>query len=331
MDIALKQRLVGASVLIALAVVVLPMLLGGRPEGDAVKTTRIEVSEPPPETDFTVRRYPVGEQGGVETPPPPPAKLDLPAPQAPDTVQADAGPAEAELAEAAPDEAGEPAATAPRSEEPAPPPAATVAAEDPAPEPEPESEPVPDVAEAPAAARTEPPSASPSGRYVVQVASFGSVGNARKLAEKLGGLGYSVLTDTVSADVGTLNRVRVGPYASEAEAQQAVTRLRDQVDGSKPRVMDLQPGRAERVTEPSDPLVRWVVQVGSFSSEANADGLVAKLRLEGLSAYRETVSGSGGTVYRVRVGPYVERDEALRADRLIGERLAIDGVVMSAD
>ena len=32
MDIALKQRLVGASVLIALAIVVLPMLLGGRPE-----------------------------------------------------------------------------------------------------------------------------------------------------------------------------------------------------------------------------------------------------------------------------------------------------------
>jgi len=328
-DIALKQRLVGASVLIALAVVVLPMLLGGRPEGDAVKTTRIEVSEPPEETDFTVRRYPVGEQGGVEVPPPPPAKLDLPAPQATDPVQAEPMPAEAGLAEAAPDDAGDPAATAPQGEESAAPQAATVAAAEPAPEPE--SEPVPAVAEAPVAARKETPSASPSGRYVVQVASFGSVGNARKLAEKLGGLGYSVLTDTVTADVGTLNRVRVGPYASEAEAQQAVARLREQVDGSKPRVMDLQPGRSERVTEPSDPLVRWVVQVGSFSSEANADGLVAKLRLEGLSAYRETVSGSGGTVYRVRVGPYVERDEALRADRLIGERLAIDGVVMSAD
>lgn len=331
MDIALKQRLVGASVLIALAVVVLPMLLGGRPEGDAVKTTRIEVSEPPEEIDFTVRRYPVGEQEGIEAPPPPPARLDLPAPQATDPAQTEPTPGEQGLAEAVPDEAGEPAASAPKAEESAPPPAETVAVAEPAPEPE--SEPPPAVAEPPAVkpTPTPTPAASPSGRYVVQVASFGSVGNARKLSEKLGGLGYSVLTDTVSADVGTLNRVRVGPYGSEAEAQQAVARLRDQVEGSKPRVMDLQPGRSERVTEPSDPLVRWVVQVGSFSSEANADGLVAKLRLEGLSAYRETVSGSGGAVYRVRVGPFVERDEAIRADRLIGDRLAIDGVVMSAD
>ena len=37
MDIALKQRLVGASVLIALAVVVLPMMLGGGPEDEGTR------------------------------------------------------------------------------------------------------------------------------------------------------------------------------------------------------------------------------------------------------------------------------------------------------
>ena len=166
---------------------------------------------------------------------------------------------------------------------------------------------------------------------MVQVASFGSVDNATKLSARLRGLGYRVMTDTVSSDVGTLNRVRVGPYAGESEAEGVVARLREQVDGSKPRVMDLQPGRAERVTKPSDPLVRWVVQVGSFASAANADNLVAKLRLEGHSAYREQVSSGGSTIYRVRVGPFVERDEASRANRTNGERLSLDGVVMSAD
>ena len=48
MDIALKQRLVGASVLIALAVVVLPMLLSGQPELQN-ESARIEVPEKPPE------------------------------------------------------------------------------------------------------------------------------------------------------------------------------------------------------------------------------------------------------------------------------------------
>ena len=73
------------------------------------------------------------------------------------------------------------------------------------------------------------------------------------------------------------------------------------------------------------------VQVGSFSSPANADSLVARLRLEGLSAYKEQVRSSGSVIYRVRVGPYLERDEAIRVDQQINDRHSIDGVVMSAD
>ena len=52
---------------------------------------------------------------------------------------------------------------------------------------------------------------------------------------------------------------------------------------------------------------------------------------EAVSAYKEAVSSAGSTIYRVRVGPYVEREEAIRADGLIADRLSIDGVVMSAD
>jgi cell division septation protein DedD len=33
----------------------------------------------------------------------------------------------------------------------------------------------------------------------------------------------------------------------------------------------------------------------------------------------------------VRVGPYLERDEAIRVDKQINDRHSIDGVVMSAD
>jgi DedD protein len=313
MDIALKQRLVGATVLIALAVVVLPMLLGGRPDGTGGEGARIEIAERPEELGFEKRRFPVG----AEPPPAAPAQepaapLDLPAPSrtGPSNGPHDAAKPAADgsdVAQGAPGPAVEPAAaeTAHVQDEPEPQPAAPAAAEE--------------------------TMKAPAGRYVVQVASFGSVANAEKLSTQLAGLGYGVMNDTVTSDVGTLHRVRVGPYASEAEAAKAVARLREQVEGSKPRLMDLQPGKAERVTEPSDPLVRWVVQVGSFSRAANADSLVAKLRLEGLSAYKEEVGSAGSTIYRVRVGPFVERDEAIRVDRLVGERLSLDGVVMSAD
>lgn len=186
-----------------------------------------------------------------------------------------------------------------------------------------------------------PPEASPaarrdpvtnnSGRYVVQVASFGARDNANRLSKTLGGYGYAVLLDTVKSDVGTLHRVRVGPFDSDSEARAVVKKIQSQVKDVKPRVMDLQPEKASQVTRPSDPLVRWVVQVGSFSSATNADKLVARLRLESLSAYKEQVSSAGSTIYRVRVGPFLEREEAIRVDTLINDRLSIDGVVMSAN
>ncbi len=170
-----------------------------------------------------------------------------------------------------------------------------------------------------------------TGRYIVQVASFGAVDNAKRLSEALRGYGYAVKTDTVKSDIGTLHRVRVGPYGTESEANSVVSRLQTQVGDIKPRVMDLQPEKVAQVTKPADPLVRWVVQVGSFSSAANADRLVARLRLDSMTAYKEEVSSSGSTIYRVRVGPFLEREEAIRVDKQVMERMSIDGVVMSAN
>ena len=333
MDIALKQRLVGASVLIALAVVVLPMMLGGGPEDGGDATQTIQVHEHPEDLGFETRRYPIHDQ---RTPNPPQRErepMELPTPDLPETrpqarhveitpeyvpdpLVEDAGQA---AEQAAADIGDEPLPEEERAEIP---PSGTEGIDD-----TPQEEPVtvvqPEV----------PPSAAPSGqgRYIVQVASFGSVNNANRLGGQLTELGYTVATDTVKSDVGTLHRVRVGPYASESDADRAVAALKNQVRDVTPRVMDMQPEKASPVTQPSDPLVRWVVQVGSFSSSGNADNLVARLKLEGLSAYKEAVSSGGATVYRVRVGPYIERDEAIRVDGQINDRLSIDGVVMSAD
>jgi DedD protein len=320
MDKALKQRLVGASVLIALAVIILPMLLGGRPEGDNVQTRKIELPAQPPELSFETRRYPIGEQGTEQQ-----AKSDestrdepvrrLPAPKVPvskeakpDVVETAIGKTDIDEQASAPVETSpEPAATSPE-------PATT------SPEP---------VVTRPAPVQDE--NSSDTGRYVVQVASFGTLDNANRLSATLSSKGYSVMTDSVKSSVGTLHRVRVGPYASEAEANQTVIDLESKVSGIKPRVMDLQPGKSAQVTTPSDPLIKWIVQVGSFSSAANAERLVASLRLDGLSAYRETVSSSGSSIYRVRVGPFLKRQDAIRVERQVREKRSLNGVVMSAD
>jgi DedD protein len=316
MDIALKQRLVGASVLIALAVVVLPMLFGGRPDPGETGSQRIEVPEQPPELDFETRRFPINTAPASAEPPPPDEPVSLPTPENP-------------VAEGG-------AAAAPQVAEPVAPPQPEQLPEESRDEPPPGTEQaVAETEEQPVVVVSpEPPPRAATGgrgRYVVQVASFSSVDNARRLSEQLAGQGYAVMTDQVKSDAGTLNRVRVGPFATEGDADRAVAALQKQLPDIKPRVLDMEPGKAAAVTAPSDPLVRWVVQVGSFSSAANADNLVAKLRLQGLSAYREAVRSGSATVYRVRVGPFIERDEAIAVDQRVNDSLGIDGVVMSAD
>ena len=310
MDTALKQRLVGASVLIALAVVVLPMLLGGRPDQSNPESQTIELPPKPAELDFETRRYPIGdEKASASQEQEPESRRPLPSPRTTEKPESEPEP-EPEMAQETPVED--------RPVQESPPPVASI---------EVESQKAPDISPV----ESEPLPTTGNGRYVVQVASFGAADNAKRLSETLGGYGYNVRVDEIKSDVGTLHRVRVGPYASENDADGVVSKLQTQVAGIKPRVMDLQPEKAAQVTKPSDPLVRWVVQVGSFSSAANADNLVARLKLESMTAYKEQVSSSGNVIYRVRVGPFLEREEALRADTLISERLAIDGVVMSAD
>jgi len=315
MDKALKQRLVGASVLIAMAVIVLPMLLSGRPEGGTQETQTIELPSEPPELSFETRRYPIGEKaspgqgedsgnerGGQPT--------QLPAPR--NTVR-EPGPAD-----------GNQAASKSQPE-----PVEVSGADDQSiPDHVSGQQPGPDVqAPAPVNGR----SAAASGRYIVQVASFGAVDNASRLSDVLSESGYSVLTDSVKSEVGTLHRVRVGPFDTEAEANQAVAALEARISGVKPRVMDLEPEQTAPVTAPADPLVRWVVQVGSFSSETNAGKLVDTLRQEGMSAYQETVSSTGSKIYRVRIGPFLDREEAVRTERRVRESMSLSGVVISTD
>lgn len=55
----------------------------------------------------------------------------------------------------------------------------------------------------------------------------------------------------------------------------------------------------------------WVVQIGSFQSQVNADRLAAELRQRDFQAYVTPLRTSSGTLYRVRVGPPArERSEA---------------------
>lgn len=74
-------------------------------------------------------------------------------------------------------------------------------------------------------------------------------------------------------------------------------------------------------TVPPDPLSAWAVQVGSFTSQDNAERLSELLKGRGYRAFVTRVSEQGKTFYRVRVGPEQERNRA----EALARRLQNDG------
>ena len=90
-----------------------------------------------------------------------------------------------------------------------------------------------------------------------------------------------------------------------------------------------EPPPAPAAEPAAGPLGSWVVQVGSFSNESNAVGLRDKLRQGGFTTQVEKVRVSGKTHYRVRVGPFLERDEAEQKRNQLADKFKLSGRVLS--
>ena len=108
-----------------------------------------------------------------------------------------------------------------------------------------------------------------------------------------------------------LDKPQPAPSGSAAESGAASTH------GSRAGDTD-----AEGETEPAHASGHYVLQVASFRSMTEADGLKAKLLLLGFEPVVQSVAvNSDENWYRVRIGPYTDRD-SLEAARI---RLRADG------
>lgn len=326
MDKALKQRLVGASVLIILAVIVLPMLLSGRSDTLKQESRQIELPPKPAELSGETRRFPVGvpNQTSANTEQQSTEELPVPDPQdnplteaGQETVKVDSLPISINPDADEIEQTTQSVIEAATTETEKPPTVTSITLN---------SGKNPDVLEAPAT-----DSNADGPRYLVQVASFSSEKNANALAGRLRSGNLPVVMDVVDRTAGSLHRVRVGPYVERADADAVLAMLRSEMKDLSPRILDLRPTESAPVSTPSDPLVRWVVQVGSFSSETSAEALVAKLRLSGLSAFSERVSSAGQTAFKVRIGPEIDRDKAADLARKVKTEHQLDAFVTTLE
>lgn len=211
MDQSLKARLIGATVLVILAVLLIPELLSGR------KPATPPVQEAPT-SDRRTFTIDIGKSGETMTAPaasrPQPSPVEAPTSATPTPGRdplTDGGTGAAERAAGGQRAAdGESAMAEAKAEQ-----TAAEATE--------------------ASVRAAPPvttkaapttGAAGSGGYFVQVGAFSSVESARKLVAQLETDGYTAQLSPVTRGGKTLHRVRVGPAASRADAQQLAGRLK---------------------------------------------------------------------------------------------------------
>lgn len=72
----------------------------------------------------------------------------------------------------------------------------------------------------------------------------------------------------------------------------------------------------------------WTVQAGTFADESNARNLVEKLKKRNLPAKVHAVEGSSGKVYRVTVGSGLERDHAEKIQKQLSTKDGVNGVIL---
>ncbi|AYO96443.1 SPOR domain-containing protein [Xanthomonas axonopodis] len=351
MDTALKQRLIGAIVLVALAVIFLPMLVKGPAPSSGVADVPLEAPAAPANGEFETRELPLVTPGNA------PAGGALGMAGAPAPVQNN--PDAADLAA----------------------PSSTPSA--------------PEVA---------------AGNYAVNFGAYATSADADAVIARLKQAQLPGFSEKTQINGRPAWRVRVGPYADQAQAESArlqAVKVRSDVNAqvvtldanaaapapvasapapapavkpgssvaaasttaptkteslppepakpvvaapkpaevakpvpAKPEVTKPAPAKPELAAkpEPAKPVatapaapaasaVGFAVQLGAFGRAEDADALRDRVRAAGFSAFVEQVRTDKGALNRVRVGPVANRSDAEQLRAQLAAKVGISGMV----
>lgn len=218
----MKERLIGAAVLVAAAVILIPEMLSGpehpsrMPPASQAAGQPANASGEPPLKTYTIdlSQSSTAPSTAVVTVAPAPEVVEEAAPP-PENSSADdaaAPPGEPSSAQAAPAVAESPAVIA----------AAPVA-------PLPAAETTPEPAK-PVVLPPPPPVAGKS--WAVQLGTFASQANAASVVKDMHGKGYEAFVMPVKSAKGTLYRVRIGPMKDREAAAEALRKVTASVPGA---------------------------------------------------------------------------------------------------
>jgi cell division septation protein DedD len=360
MESGLKQRLVGAAVLVALAVIFLPMLVQGPAPDSGVSNVPLTMP-PAPRGEMETRDLPLVTPGDAPT-----------------------GGAVG-LAPAVPADTAAPTSTVGTTAAPATVPASTTTTA--------------------AAATTAPadiapsaplPAATAGGDYAVTFGAYATPAAADTVIASLRTTPLPAYREPTTSGGKPAWRVRIGPFATRAEAESARLRAAHVRDDVKAQVVELdappaattpaaaaqtapatvattkpvsatttkpapnptsqsstgtttkpaapatapvvasaataaaKPTTTPSTTTPKPPAASatgFAVQLAAYGKASDATALRDRLRAAGFSAFTEAVTTDKGTLTRVRVGPVATRGDAQQLQAQVKAKVGLDGIV----
>ncbi|MEO8458892.1 MAG: SPOR domain-containing protein [Dokdonella sp.] len=316
----MKHRLLGAAVLIALAVIFVPMFLSGSGPGGDSETVNLQIP-PAPDREFQTRVL------ATDSPSAQPSTPDIVQHESLATVET-GSPARIEQPDAT---VALPAAT----------PAAEPHQESPAPTPKPESQKPESPKPTPAKPASEPvaapavselPGTAADGTYFVHLGDYSNAKNANDLVATLKSDKFPAIAESSTFRGQATTRVRVGPYASRVVAES----VRLKISQSKVRAPATVVQSAHDATAdapasalPAGRAGAWAVQIGAFATVADANRRRDQLRDAGFVAFVDDTNKDGQKLWRVRAGPETERANAEKLRDRIRDKLRFTGVIVT--
>jgi DedD protein len=179
-----------------------------------------------------------------------------------------------------------------------------------------------------------PPATAARGIYAVNLSAYAPDG-ANRLMQRVRTLGFPVHGEPIQRAGKSLTLVSVGPFETRAAAEAARLKIAQSIPGAPAR---LEAGANTPQGDVPAPATAgparagaWAVQVAAMGSQTDALALRDKLRANGFDGFVDSVNAGGRQLWRVRAGPQTQRSDAVSLRDQIKAKLGLDGNVVSAN
>ena len=192
----------------------------------------------------------------------------------------------------------------------------------------------------PVAAAAQPPAAAPEtpavlgrGNYRLNLSAYASAASVASLERRVRALGYPVSSHPNTQACQPRTLVMAGPFDTRAAAEAARLKVIQSIPGVPARLEQDASHEDAAAANPVSPATSraggWAVQLAAVSDRADANALRDKLRAQGFDGFVDSVQAGGKQLWRVRAGPQTQRADAQRVHDQIKAKLGIDGNIVS--